>query len=960
MRVRNVALHQRGKRVKGTLTLENFHLTFTFAPDDGNGIASSQGEHDRHASGQHSALPDAGKESSNNHVEAASTPKTNVSKDASLRRKAKTKTIWIGYPMINSCVLRPSHLRSHAGTNVTVNGDAHGWNEADDAFPPSFGTGGYGRPSVDSARLAPYSASPQRPASPATSFVEDGHGADSGRSPAIRIRCRDFQMMALHFYPTPDGRSPDDMAREVFFALRSKCCVDKVEDMLAFHFQPPVEEAAVEIPEYDARKEFARMGIGGKAPEGPGSAWRVSDINEQYAFSATYPSLLCTPRNVSDNMLKYGGLFRSRARIPALTYLHFNGGSITRSSQPLVGVQGKRNPQDERLVSAIFSSHTPPLEASSHDPQQEPSLTSASTTTLDSTASGSTGDAEVPGLKSSQSESVLDEAAADASQLLKRKVYGSTRHNLIVDARPRINALANRATGGGIEDVSNYYGPADVPVERVFLNIQNIHVMRSSLEKVVESFESSDYTTLAPDQELLRKSGWLGHIAGLLEGAELVARAVGLAGSHALIHCSDGWDRTSQVAALAQVLLDPHYRTLNGFITLVQKDFLAFGHKFRDRNGIGGSEKWFEIENERIAPSRARDAAGSESSSLNAIGVKALSGAKSWFEKNRASLFRQQNPGVDSTNDALSRPASPPPNPLIHSPPTASGKDEKEHHTSEKEIAPIFHQFLDAVFQLQRQYPTAFQFNELFLRRLLYQVYAGQYGEFLFNNEKERSAQQGKVPSVWIHFLSRRGDFIHHDFAPEDKDTLLLPKRDQNMQIEVRWWSRLFQRNDNEMNLPRALAPADPPSFNAQPSSVSLDDRATPGAENMASSKSGDAQLREAKSSPNLGGMVDNLSNSMAAMISGGTATPAQDTPTRANHRTPTAPQETYDELPETSGASSLPAAGSATELSMRKMMQDQEDEGDPLGVTAHVPQALPRSEINMAVFASQNAFSDR
>jgi protein tyrosine/serine phosphatase len=29
-----------------------------------------------------------------------------------------------------------------------------------------------------------------------------------------------------------------------------------------------------------------------------------------------------------------------------------------------------------------------------------------------------------------------------------------------------------------------------------------------------------------------------------------------------VVHCSDGWDRTPQIVALAKVLLDPFYRTI--------------------------------------------------------------------------------------------------------------------------------------------------------------------------------------------------------------------------------------------------------------------------------------------------------------------------------------------------------------------------------------------------------------
>jgi hypothetical protein len=53
-----------------------------------------------------------------------------------------------------------------------------------------------------------------------------------------------------------------------------------------------------------------------------------------------------------------------------------------------------------------------------------------------------------------------------------------------------------------------------------------------------------------------------------------------------IVHCSDGWDRTSQMCALAQLMLDPYYRTIDGFQALIDKDFLAFGHMFAKRYGV--------------------------------------------------------------------------------------------------------------------------------------------------------------------------------------------------------------------------------------------------------------------------------------------------------------------------------------------------------------------------------------
>ena len=58
------------------------------------------------------------------------------------------------------------------------------------------------------------------------------------------------------------------------------------------------------------------------------------------------------------------------------------------------------------------------------------------------------------------------------------------------------------------------------------------------------------------------------------------------------MHCSDGWDRTPQIVSLAQMMLDPYYRSIDGFRTLVEICWLDFGHKMADRNGTanGGAD----------------------------------------------------------------------------------------------------------------------------------------------------------------------------------------------------------------------------------------------------------------------------------------------------------------------------------------------------------------------------------
>ncbi|ORY12507.1 protein-tyrosine phosphatase-like protein [Clohesyomyces aquaticus] len=678
-KVEDVALWRRGVRFDGTLHLMPHHMVFSYLPP-----------------------PPAG-----------SSPPA---------KPPRQKEVWVTYPMISYCVLRPS--------------------------PPA-----------------------------------------SRQQPSIRIRGRDFTFFAFNFMD-------EKKARDVYDTIRSLSCkVGRLDKLLAFSYVPkPPEDQLDGWQIYDARREYKRLGISPKDTE---KGWRISEINKDYKYSPTYPALLVVPTKISDNVLNYAGNYRSRARIPALVYRHpINNCSITRSSQPSPGIRGNRNPQDERLVAAIWATNSGWKRSQTSTPSNQAGASPDSSVVnlADSSANSSfvgVVDAEAINAGRTTVDDLTDSSEAESDA---PRVYGAQQRNMIVDARPTVNAYAMQAVGLGSEKME-YYPNA----EKAFLGIDNIHVMRKSLETVVEAIKDSDITSLPPDRRLLAKSGWTKHMSNILMGVRLIAETVGIMHSHVLIHCSDGWDRTSQLSALSQICLDPYYRTLEGFIVLVEKDWLSFGHMFRHRSGYLSSDKWFQIENERIE--RRSDSPGGSNPFESA-----LRGAKGLF--NRQNESSESLPQLSETNggemQAVSDAAIPPVDGSVAPASTTVGAAEEHRVTKVNELSPVFHQFLDATYQLMYQYPTRFEFNERFLRRLLYHLYSCQYGTFLFDNEKERMETRAKerTKSVWNYFLCRKEEFLNPLYDPEvddsvrGKERIVFPERGR----PARWWAEVFGRLDEEMN----------------------------------------------------------------------------------------------------------------------------------------------------------------
>uniref|UniRef100_A0A8C9ZNM8 Myotubularin n=1 Tax=Sander lucioperca TaxID=283035 RepID=A0A8C9ZNM8_SANLU len=449
----------------------------------------------------------------------------------------------------------------------------------------------------------------------AISRVEKMGGASSRgeNSYGLDITCKD--MRNLRFALKQEGHSRRDI-----FELLFKYAFPLSHGLPLFAYVNQEKYAENGWGIYKPVEEFRRQGL-------PNNKWRITFINKNYELCDTYPTVLAVPFKSKEEDLRRVAAFRSRGRIPVLSWIHReNQAVICRCSQPLVGMSGKRNKDDERYLELI------------REANDTPKLT-------------------------------------------------------IYDARPSVNAVANKATGGG------YEGDEYQNAELIFLDIQNIHVMRESLKKlkdiVYPNVEESHWLSS------LESTHWLEHVKLVLSGAIQVADKVS-SGNSVVIHCSDGWDRTAQLSSLAMLMLDSHYRTLRGFQVLVEKEWISFGHKFAARVGHG----------------------------------------------------------------------------------------DENHANSER--SPLFVQFIDCVWQMTRQFPAAFEFNELFLITVLDHLYSCLFGTFLYNSEQERAAKevQTQTVSLWSYINSQPEDFSNPFYVDYQHHVLYPLVSSRHLELWTAYYAR--------------------------------------------------------------------------------------------------------------------------------------------------------------------------
>jgi len=172
-----------------------------------------------------------------------------------------------------------------------------------------------------------------------------------------------------------------------------------------------------------------------------------------------------------------------------------------------------------------------------------------------------------------------------ADQLLIEMLRASSdapdRELLIYDCRSAVAAKANEILGKGSES-TRYYTKCRIMQG----NIPNIHVVRKSFLQLNEVCTRATHGSDESWLQKLAQTLWLQNLTLIISACTTCAYYIEQKKQSVLVHCSDGWDRTAQVCALTQVLMDSYYRTIEGIIVLIEKEWLSFGFKFKDRYGM--------------------------------------------------------------------------------------------------------------------------------------------------------------------------------------------------------------------------------------------------------------------------------------------------------------------------------------------------------------------------------------
>ena len=349
--------------------------------------------------------------------------------------------------------------------------------------------------------------------------------------------------------------------------------------------------------------DFKRLGLINDV-----SCFRVMK-NKFMTVCQTYPPILIQPLTVSDEVMKSLAKLFKRNRIPAIVWQSSHSAILARSESfthvsDILRTRHRRpddNGQQQRDAARDFETwllsvvKITPQRTGSQQSVLQHSTEAYHQSTLSINHHATEPTTKQPFVRGMAN--TLQQSVSTKWSSLQRLKRNSTSHETMSPAIPPHNG----------EQHHNHQHQHGIPRLVVLVGKKAAQRARVDPDSEVE-FVACDLTldglrdahkalikTLANDRTVpsvaaVGESGWYDLVSSVLAYSGSIAALIGLEKASVLVALESGWDLTAVLIALSQVLLDGAYRTFDGIQTLIEREFLSFGHRF-SHNGISDQQQ---------------------------------------------------------------------------------------------------------------------------------------------------------------------------------------------------------------------------------------------------------------------------------------------------------------------------------------------------------------------------------
>ncbi|XP_068760421.1 myotubularin-related protein 13-like [Montipora capricornis] len=330
--------------------------------------------------------------------------------------------------------------------------------------------------------------------------------------------------------------------------------------------EPAVVQGVERLSKLSYCGDYARLKLGNIEKDSSVGPWRICMVNVTYTACRSYPSVVVVPQSISDDSILRIAKNHRQGRFPVAVWRHqrnktvlLRAGGIERSTIGSIMRQTKNVGGGHVTSNAISSSASV---------EQEKYLA-----------------AVVAATPLSRNKNIKRDNSLHQGIILRDGIFADqVNSDQLLDKTILKKGWESAALYifGDKSLLRNVKQEAYPKCEFIPIELPDIRAVRASFKKFQRATCPSTETSSSFIQQV-EESEWLQQLSAVMTVANCLVDLIDIQCSSVLVCFEDGWDTTAQVLSLAEIMLDHHYRTIDGFKLLIEKEWLSFGHRFTHR-----------------------------------------------------------------------------------------------------------------------------------------------------------------------------------------------------------------------------------------------------------------------------------------------------------------------------------------------------------------------------------------